>query len=58
MTPGASAQSLIVAARTRGDDGQADGLSLFLVERDTPGLSLRDVATLDERWAAEVVLDG
>nr|WP_314524799.1 acyl-CoA dehydrogenase [uncultured Brevundimonas sp.] len=58
VTPGASAQSLIVAARTRGDDGHADGLSLFLVERDTPGLSLRDVATLDERWAAEVVLDG
>lgn len=58
VTPGASAQSLIVAARTRGDDGQADGLSLFLVERDTHGLILRDVATLDERWAAEVVLDG
>ncbi len=58
VTPGASAQSLIVAARTRGDDGQADGLSLFLVERDASGLSLRDVATLDEHWAAEVVLDG
>lgn len=58
VVPGASAQHLIVAARTRGDDGQADGLSLFLIERDAPGLSLRDVATLDERWAAEVVLDG
>lgn len=58
VSPGAAAQSLIVTARTRGDDGQADGLSLFLIERDAPGLSLRDVATLDERWAAEVVLDG
>lgn len=58
VMPGAAAQSLIIAARTRGDDGQADGLSLFLVERDAPGLTLRDVATLDERWAAEVVLDG
>lgn len=58
VSPGAAAQLLIVTARTRGDDGQADGLSLFLIERDAPGLSLRDVATLDERWAAEVVLDG
>lgn len=58
VTPGASAQLLIVTARTRGDDGQGEGLSLFLVDRNAPGLTLRDVATLDERWAAEVVLDG
>lgn len=56
VTPGASAETLIVAARTRGADGQAEGLSLFLVGRDAPGLTLRDVATLDERWAADVVL--
>lgn len=58
VTPGGSAQSLIVAARTRGEVGLADGLSLFLVERDAPGLTLRDVATLDERWGAEVSFDG
>lgn len=56
--PGAAANLLIVSARTRGVDGQSEGLSLFVVEREAPGLALRDVATLDGRWAAEVVLDG
>ena len=44
------ADYVIVAARTRGEG--EDGITLFLVEKDAPGLSVRPLETLDQtrRW--------
>ena len=53
---GASAERIIVSARTSGAVGEADGISLFLLARETPGLSLRPYPTIDGLRAAEVSL--
>ncbi len=59
VVPGAPwADSLIVSARTAGDRNNANGISLFVVDRDSPGLSVRDYATWDGSRAAEVLLEG
>ncbi len=52
----ASAHELLISARTDGAPGDAQGVSLFRVARDTPGLQLRAYPTLDGRRAAEVSL--
>ena len=51
------ATHLLVAARTAGQPGEAQGLSLFVVPVEAPGLHLHPYRTLDERAAADVVLD-
>lgn len=51
-----AADALLVSARSTGDVDDADGISLFLVPRGTPGLSLREYPTLDGQRAAEVLL--
>ena len=53
---GGAANQIIVSARTRGQSSDADGISLFLVERNAPGLSLRSYATQDGARAAEIKL--
>ena len=53
-----AADVLLVSARTSGGADDAEGISLFLVPRDTPGLSLREYPTLDGQRAAEVMLEG
>lgn len=50
--------SLIVTARTAGATADRRGISLFLVERDRPGVTLREYHTIDGRRAADVILDG
>ena len=50
------AQLLLVSARTAGQMNDRAGLSLFLVDRSAPGVSLRSYATIDGRRAAEVSL--
>jgi alkylation response protein AidB-like acyl-CoA dehydrogenase len=52
-----AAHFLIVSARTSGNDTDERGISLFLVERDAPGLSLRSYRTMDGQRAADVKLD-
>jgi alkylation response protein AidB-like acyl-CoA dehydrogenase len=42
----ASADWIVVAARSSGKDGEA-GVSLFLVDRDAPGLSIEPLASFD-----------
>lgn len=54
---GEHANLLLVSARTSGDDGAEDGISLFLLPRDTPGITLRGYRKIDGGRAAEVVLD-
>ncbi len=53
---GASADRIIVSARTSGAAGEKDGISLFVLARETPGLSLRPYPTIDGLRAAEVML--
>jgi alkylation response protein AidB-like acyl-CoA dehydrogenase len=54
----AAADTLIVSARTSGDDDDAQGISLFLVPRPAAGLTLEAYPTLDGTRAAEVHLAG
>jgi alkylation response protein AidB-like acyl-CoA dehydrogenase len=52
------ADKLIVSARTSGAEGDRSGVSLFIVDRQSPNLHLQSFKTMDGRRAAEVVLDG
>jgi alkylation response protein AidB-like acyl-CoA dehydrogenase len=51
-----AADTLLVSARTAGDPGDAHGVSLFRVPRETKGLTLDDYPTIDGQHAAEVYL--
>ena len=51
---GAQADRLIVSARTSGADRDAKGISLFIVDRKTPGVTVRDNPTHDGQRAAEI----
>jgi alkylation response protein AidB-like acyl-CoA dehydrogenase len=52
----ACAETLVVSARTAGGDTDASGISLFLVERDTPGVTVKEYRTIDELRGADVWL--
>ncbi len=57
---GAQADKLVVSARTgRMDDGARDtsGLSLFLVDRDATGVTVKDYRTIDNLRAADIRFD-
>jgi alkylation response protein AidB-like acyl-CoA dehydrogenase len=49
---GASADALIVAARTAGSDGDADGVTLFAVPKDAAGVRHDVVRLVDSAWPA------
>ncbi|MBK7729599.1 MAG: acyl-CoA dehydrogenase family protein [Gammaproteobacteria bacterium] len=51
---GHSAGSLIVVARSRGDRGDRDGISLFLVNAGTAGIARRRTLMMDSRNAARI----
>lgn len=51
------ADRILISARSFGDADAAEGLSLFLVARDTPGLSLREYRRVDGSLAADLVFD-
>ena len=51
---GIAADALIVAARTSGDIGDRNGISLFLVETNTPGLERIKLSTADSRGYADI----
>jgi len=53
---GALADAYLVSARTAGEAGFADGLSLFLVPAGTPGLTVKRQTRIDSRNAAIVEL--
>jgi pimeloyl-CoA dehydrogenase small subunit len=55
---GDSADALIVSARTGGNAADRDGISLFLVDSKTRGVSVRAYPTQDAHRAADVRLDG
>jgi alkylation response protein AidB-like acyl-CoA dehydrogenase len=58
VVQGASADMLIVAARTAGAPGETDGLTLFAVDRDAAGLSAESTRLVDSSMAAHLTLDG
>ena len=52
------AAQLLVSARTSGKAGDADGISLFLVDAGAPGVGLKTYRTQDSLRGAEVSLAG
>jgi alkylation response protein AidB-like acyl-CoA dehydrogenase len=54
----AAADTLLVSARTAGEAGDAQGVSLFLVPRTAPGVTLDSYPTVDGQRAADVYLQG
>jgi alkylation response protein AidB-like acyl-CoA dehydrogenase len=57
VVQGASADVILVAARTAGSAGETQGLTLFAVERDVKGLALDNVALADSSKAARIEFD-
>ena len=55
---GQNADALIVSARTAGEDSDQDGITLFLIVPDTPGVAIIPQTRVDNRAAALVNLDG
>jgi alkylation response protein AidB-like acyl-CoA dehydrogenase len=55
---GGQADRLVVSARTSGAEGDARGISLFLVERAAKGVVVRDYRTIDGLRAAEIQFFG
>jgi len=53
----AAADQLVVSVRTKGSDTDADGISLLVVPRNAPGLTVRPLRMLDGTRAADVVFD-
>ena len=54
---GPFADRLIVSARTRGADADSDGIGLFLVPADAPGVSITNLRLADGSRAAEITFD-
>lgn len=57
VVDGHAANAFIVAARTRGQASDADGISLFIVPAATPGLQIERVAMVDARPTARLRFD-
>jgi alkylation response protein AidB-like acyl-CoA dehydrogenase len=55
---GGTARTIVVVARTSGGDRDADGLSLFLVDRAAPGVTTVPQKTMHLRPSAIVRLEG
>ena len=55
---GSCADLLVISARTRGSPTDPHGISLFLVGRDTPGLSTQEYHTIDNLRAVDIRLSG
>src|SRR6185437_6165962 len=55
---GHAADFIVVSARTSGGPRDGDGVSLFVVDRETPGLSIRAVKTMDGHHAGMLSLSG
>ena len=53
----ATADKLVVSARTRGDSRDRAGIGLFLVDRGASGVTLRDYRTVDGLRASEVAFE-
>lgn len=52
------ADELIVVARTSGSPGERDGLTLFVVPSNAPGVTVSRLSMVDSRGAARIRFDG
>jgi alkylation response protein AidB-like acyl-CoA dehydrogenase len=52
------ATHLVVTARSRRTHGETDGLSVLVIDRDWPGVAMREYPTRDGGQAAEIRFDG
>ena len=57
VVQGASADMILVAARTAGSPGEQEGLTLFAVPKDASGLTVENVALADSSRAARLAFD-
>jgi alkylation response protein AidB-like acyl-CoA dehydrogenase len=57
VVQGASADVILVTARTAGSIGETAGLTLFAVDREAKGLDIDNVALADSSKAARLTLD-
>lgn len=57
VVQGASADLVLVAARTGGSPGETDGITLFAVPRDADGLEVENVTLADASKAARLTFD-
>jgi len=55
---GGQADTLVVSARTAGGATDAAGISLFLVPRTSPGVSVKEIRTIDNLRGADVTFTG
>jgi alkylation response protein AidB-like acyl-CoA dehydrogenase len=55
---GGCADLLVVSARTAGDVNNPSGISLFLLRRDIPGVSVQEYRTIDNLRAGDIRLSG
>lgn len=55
---GQSADKLVVSARSKGAVGDEGGITLFLVDRAAPGVSVRAYTTVDGLRAADITFAG
>jgi alkylation response protein AidB-like acyl-CoA dehydrogenase len=55
---GHAASHVVVSARTSGAAPSRSGVSLFVLDKDTPGLTARSVKTMDGHHAAILSLEG
>jgi len=54
---GMSATTFIVTTRTSGKPGDTNGITMFLVSADCPGLSRESISTLDSRGYANITFN-
>jgi alkylation response protein AidB-like acyl-CoA dehydrogenase len=57
VVDGHSADKLIVVARTSGDKGDSEGLTLFLVDRSSKGVKCQRTTMVDSRNAANITFE-
>jgi alkylation response protein AidB-like acyl-CoA dehydrogenase len=57
VVQGGSADVILVAARTAGNAGETDGLTLFAVEKDAAGLSAASERLVDSAMAARLTFE-
>ena len=57
VSGGPWANKFIVSVRTSGEQRDADGISLLIVNKDTDGLSVRDYPTVDGSRASELTFE-
>lgn len=55
---GPAADLLVVSTRTSGDQRDADGVSVFVVDANADGVSRRDYPTVDGLRASEITFEG